>query len=209
MNAYEKAQSLGLTGTDAEQFAALQAYGLTANKISIAELLFLLSERNMMVRLVRPTDTGEKWTGSIINLILYVGANGTEDQITAVNKFFSHITNDRNTWFDTTNPIYSASMLAMQFAFADQPNMPTTADFEAVVALGGGRPYVATTLEDFTSQRETSEATIAEQAARAAFDAEWAAALNGGINAALSAMDRTALVAAMRAQADVIGMLGD
>lgn len=168
MNTYQTSQSLGITGDDATQHATLQAYGMTRSRIAIADLLFLLSDRNMMVRLIRPADTGEKWSGSIINLILYVNENGTADQITGVNKFFSHITNDRNTWFDTTNPAYSSPLQAMRAMFADQPGMPSSADFDAFVSLGGG--YLCGTLEEFAAEHEAADTFAAEQAAIAIKD---------------------------------------
>lgn len=175
MNAYETAVSLGITGDVVAQYNTFKQYGLTKNKIAIGDLLFLLSDRDMMVRLIRPADTGEKWSGSLINLILYVNSVGTPEQVTGVNKFFSHITNDRNTWFDTTNPNYSGPLLAMRTLFADQPTMPTSADFDALVGLGGG--YVCGTLEEFTNQKEVVEAA-AEVAAQVAAEAEALQALH-------------------------------
>lgn len=198
MNAYETAVSLGITGDVVTQYNTFKQYGLTKNKIAIGDLLFLLSDRDMMVRLVRPADTGEKWSGSLINLILYVNSVGTPEQVTGVNKFFSHITNDRNTWFDTTNPNYSGPLLAMRTLFADQPTMPTSADFDALAGLGGG--YVCGTLEEFTNQRDEAEAVIT----RSAFDSEWAAVLNGGINVAVAIGDRDALKAALAAAIEVL-----
>lgn len=156
MNSYQTATAFGLDGDDATRHATLQAYGLTRNRIAIADLLFLLSSRGLMVRLIRPADTGEKWAGTLINMILYLDANGTADQVTAVGEFFSHITNDRNTWLDTTNPAYAAPLRAMRLAFSDQQGMPTSADFDAILALGGG--YVCGTIEQFTAEREEAEA---------------------------------------------------
>ncbi len=198
MNAYETAVSIGITGDVVTQYNTFKQYGLTKNKIAIGDLLFLLSDRDMMVRLIRPADTGEKWSGSLINLILYINSVGTPEQIVGVNKFFSHITNDRNTWFDTTNPNYSGPLLVMRSLFADQPTMPTSADFDALAGLGGG--YVCGTLEEFTNQRDEAEAVIT----RSAFDSEWAAVLNGGINAAVATGDRDALKAALAAAIEVL-----
>lgn len=189
MNAYQKAVSLGITGDDKTMFETLQQYGLTYNPIKLGDLLYMLSDRNMMVRLIRPTDTGEKWGGTLVNMILFVNQNGTPEQITAVNKFFSHITNDRNIQFDTTNPAYAGAVWAMRVAFQDKPGMPSSADFDALAALGGGA--IATTLEDFSEQRADDEYLAAQQKAIDDQQSLMATVLNKYIHPAKS---KTALI---------------
>jgi hypothetical protein len=123
--------------TPAQIATALQASGLTHRPIMLGDLLFLLSGRGMMVRLIRPVDSGEKWSGTLVNLINF--CNDTEHPLAMpVNQFFSHITNDRNVRFDTTDPQYAGLFLAIVATFGGQPNMPTVEDFEAVADLGGG-----------------------------------------------------------------------
>jgi hypothetical protein len=155
MNSYELAKSLGLQGDDKTQFAVLQSLSVTHNRIAIGDLLFLMRNRGMMIRLIRPADTGEKWGGTLTNLILFVNANGSPEQVAGVNKFFSHITDDRSDWFDTTDPSIAGLVTAMRVAFQDKPGMPTSDDFDSIAALGGG--FVATTLDDFTALRVTAE----------------------------------------------------
>jgi hypothetical protein len=126
--------------TPAEIALALQVSGLTHRPIMLGDLLFLLSGRGMMVRLIRPVDSGEKWAGTLVNLINW--CNDTEHPLAMpVNQFFSHITNDRNVRFDTTDPQYAGLFLAIVATFGGQPNMPTVEDFEAVAALGGGYKF--------------------------------------------------------------------
>jgi len=165
MNAYETAQSLQLTGTDAEIVAALRATGLTHARISLDDLLFVMNNRGMLVRLIRPVDTGEKWDGTIVKMVLYLNANGSPEQSAAVNQWFSHVTNDRNNYFDTTMPAFATSFWSLSQALGGTPMMPTVADFAAVAALGGGWRFADLTTEQFTAQRTDAEAFTLKQTA--------------------------------------------
>ena len=165
MTAYEKAQQLGLTGTDSEIVEALKAKGLTARPIRLDELLFLLNNRGMLVRLIRPADTGEKWAGTVVNMVLWINANGTQDQSFAVNQWFSHITNDRNNLFDTTNPAFASSFWSLSQLLAGGETMPSAADFAAVAALGGGWLFDDLNTEEFAAQRAAAESLALKQAA--------------------------------------------
>jgi hypothetical protein len=157
MNAYEKAQQLGMTGNDASITTQLQATGLTQSKIDLGSLLFVMNERNMLTRLVRPADTGEKWSGTVVNMILFVNANGTDDQKYAINKWFSHITGDRNSYFDTTDVSVSAPFWTMRNMFGGQQTMPSVADFDTVAALGGGWLYATLTEPQYAAQKAAAE----------------------------------------------------
>jgi len=178
--------------SDAEIAAALQASGVTPQRISIAELLFELNNRAMLIRLIRPADTGEKWSGTVVNMILAINANGTPEQVTAVNQWFSHITNDRNSYYDTTIEAYAKPLWEMRNQFGGQPGMPTVEDFDAIAALGGGWRFVDVTAEDVVACKEAKAAQAAEEA----FQREWATQLNEVIQPASS--DRATLVAALR-----------
>jgi hypothetical protein len=167
MNAYEKAQELGLTGTDSEIVAQLKATGLTANKIRLADLLFTLNNRGMLVRLIRPADTGEKWAGTVVNMVLYLNDSGSPEQAAAVNQWFSHITNDRNEFFDTTLIPFASTFWALAQALGGGPGMPSPEDFEAVAALGGGWLFSDLTEAQYAAQRQ---AAIDQAAKKAALD---------------------------------------
>jgi hypothetical protein len=173
MSAYAKAQEWNLTGSDAENVAALRASGVTAWKIALADLLFTLNNRGMVVRLIRPADTGEKWAGTVVNMVLALNASGSPEQAAAVNQWFSHITNDRNQFFDTTNPAFSAPFWALSQSVADGPGMPSSADFAAVAALGGGWLFADLTVEQFAAQREAAEAISQKQDLRSRIDTAW------------------------------------
>jgi len=156
MNAYEKAQQLGLTGTDAEIVAQLTACGLTARPIQLSELLFLLNFRGMLTKLVS-NQTDEKWTGTVLAMkAALVAANQTES-VAALDRWLSHITNPRNVTFDTTSPAHAAPFWAMRIAFGGQQTMPTLADFDAVADLGGGWLFATLTEAEYAAQKTAAE----------------------------------------------------
>lgn len=160
MNGYEKATSLGLSGTAAEKVAVLQT--LTAQPISLAYLMELLNFRGML----RKTDGQngqERWIGTLPNLKAALIAMDQTASVAAYEMWFSHVTNPRQTSWDTSLPDYAGSFAAMEAVFAGQENMPTQADFDAVVALGGGRPYASLTVEAY--EAEIAAAASAEEKA--------------------------------------------
>lgn len=160
MNAYETAQSLGITGTDAEIVAALQATGVTVRKIDLAYLMELLNFRGML----RKTDGAagsERWVGTLQNLKAALIALNQADAVIAYETWFSHVTNPRQSYWDTTLPSYAAGFRAMKISFADQPTMPTLADFEAVEALGGGSKFEGLDEAEYSAQRQQAEADAA------------------------------------------------
>jgi hypothetical protein len=170
MNAYEKAQQLGLTGTDVEMVAALRATGITARPIVLSELLFLLNFRGMLTKLVS-NNADEKWTGTVLAMKAAIAVDPTATA--HVDRWLSHITNPRNTHWDTTDPAYSAPFWSMAQAVAGGPGMPSAADFAAVAALGGGWLFADLTAEQFAAQRIATEASATRQALRSRIDAAW------------------------------------
>lgn len=163
------AQQLGLTGDDKTQFETLQTYGLTHKPINRAELMFSLNLLGMLQKVIS-NNADEKWRGSVLTMQDAINAVGTKQQQEAVALWLSHITNVSNVKWDTTNPAYAAGFWGMYVAFRDVPGMPTSADFAAIAALGGG--WIATTLEDFTAQRQAAEAAAVAQAVSDWFTAQ-------------------------------------
>jgi len=179
MNAYEKAQSLGLTGTDAEIVAQLQS--VTVRPINLAYLMELLNFRGML----RKTDGQggqERWQGTLQNLKAALVAMNLTDFVTSYELWFSHVTNPRQVSWDTSQPQWATAFLAMESNFAGGDGMPSVADFEAVAALGGGRPYVTTTVEQFAAQRTATEQAVIAQAAVNVFNSQKVMVLNEYIN---------------------------
>jgi len=162
MNAYETSINLGLTGTDAEQVATLKATGVTARPIVLAELLFLLNFRGMLTKLVN-NNSDEKWSGTVLAMKAAIAADAVATA--HVDRWLSHITNPRNTHWDTTDANYAAPFWAMSQAVAGGPGMPSAADFAAVAALGGGWLFADLTAERFAAQRTAATALAAKEAA--------------------------------------------
>ena len=194
-NAYQTAVSLGLTGTDAEIVATLKATGVTARSIVLSELLFLLNFRGMLTKLVS-NNSDEKWAGTVLAMKAAIAADPVATA--HVDRWLSHITNPRNTHWDTTDTAYSAPFWVMSQAVAGGPGMPSAADFAAVAALGGGWLFSDLTAEQFAVQRQA--AIDAETAATLV--ADWSTLLNESLHP--SASNRVNLVAALRSAADVL-----
>jgi hypothetical protein len=190
MNAYETSINLGLTGTDAEQLATLKATGVTARPIVLSDLLFLLNFRGMLTKLVN-NNSDEKWSGTVLAMKAAIAADAVATA--HVDRWLSHITNPRNTHWDTTDSAYSAPFWAMSQAVAGGPGMPSAADFSAVAALGGGWLFADLTAEQFAAQRN---AAVAE-AYRQQFQSEWVSWLNETINPLIAVGDRSAVNAAL------------
>jgi hypothetical protein len=190
MNAYETSISLGLTGTDAEQVATLKATGVTARPIVLAELLFLLNFRGMLTKLVN-NNSDEKWSGTVLAMKAAIAADAVATA--HVDRWLSHITNPRNTHWDTTDANYAAPFWAMSQAVAGGPGMPSAADFSAVAALGGGWLFADLTAEQFAAQRN---AAVAE-ADRQQFQSEWVSWLNETINPLIAVGDVDGVNAAL------------
>jgi len=194
MNAYQKAQALGLSGTNAEIVAQLTACGLTARPIQLSELLFLLNFRGMLTKLVS-NQTDEKWTGTVLSMkAAQVAANQTES-VASLDRWLSHITNPRNVTFDTTSPAHAAPFWAMRIAFGGVPTMPTLADFDAVADLGGGWLFATLTEQQYAAQKA---AAIAAENAETLSN-EWNAHLNETINPAIATGSRQSVITAVTA----------
>ena len=197
MNAYEKAQSLSLSGTDVEIVAALKSTGVTASPISLAYLMEMLNLRGML----RKTDGSggqERWVGTLQNLKAALVAMEQTESVVAYETWFSHVTNPRQVSWDTTLPAYAAGFWTMKQNFAGVENMPSVADFAAIAALGGGWLFADLTAEQFAAQRQA--ANDAESAMGLA--AEWSTLLNESIHPAAS--DRASLITALRSAANTL-----
>jgi hypothetical protein len=174
MNSYQYALQKQITGTEYQIVSQLAESGVTARPIHLNELLYLLNMRGMLVKLAVPGEAGERWTGTIMNMIAAINAVGTDIQKLALSIWFSHITNPRNANWDTTQPAHAATFLQLAQTFGGQAGMPTVADFTAVAALGGGWLFSGLTVDGYIADKlayETAEveriaAEEAEQAAR-------------------------------------------
>jgi hypothetical protein len=191
-NAYQKAQQLGLTGTDAQIKDQLIAMGLTVRPIPLLDLLFLLNFRGMLTKLVS-NQTDEKWTGTVLAMkAALVAANQTES-VAALDRWLSHITNPRNATFDTTSPAHATPFWAMRTAFGGVPTMPTLADFDAVAELGGGWLFATLTEPQYAAQKAAAIAAANAET----LSQEFGTHLNESINPAIATGDRSAVLTAI------------
>lgn len=184
MNAYELSISFALTGSDQDKVDALKT--VTANPIMLDYLLELLNFRGML----RKTDGSggqERWVGTLQNLKSALVAMSLTTEVQAYEMWFSHVTNPRQTTWDTRFPQWASAFHAMEVAFAGQPNMPSQADFDAVVSLGGGRPHKDLTTTEYAAQRSVAQAA----AVLAAIDQAYATAQNEIVAPELSSPTRT------------------
>lgn len=165
MTAYEKAQQLGLVGTDDEVFKQLQPLGLSHRPINRAELVHVLNLLGMLRKRIN-NNADEKWTGTVLAMQDAIEAVGTDEQKKGMALWLSHITNPTNILWDTTQPEFAAGFWSMYQVFRDKPGMPTSEDFVTIASLGGG--WIATTVEDYTAQRVAAETQAADDAKRTA-----------------------------------------
>lgn len=192
MNSYHHSLENGIVGTDQEIVIQLIASGVIARPIDLGELLFTLNMRGMLVKLAVPGEAGERWTGSIMNMIGAINAVGSEQQKLALSIWFSHITNPRNVRWDTTRQEHSAVFWALSQVFADQPTMPTAADFVAIAALGGGWLFADLTVEQYVADK------VAYEQQQQAAEAEQLAQEQARLNLARKTQMYSALIEASR-----------
>lgn len=191
MNGYQKSVALALSGTTAEKVAVLQT--LTAQPIQLADLLFTLNFRGMLTKIVGGNEA-EKWRGSILVMKAALQQANQDVFVAALDQWLSHITNPRNATFDTTVPAHAATFAALNASFGDpQVGIFQAGDFDAVYALGGGRPYATLTVEQYNTQQAAAEAAEVKEMMRAflndkrvEFDAHVNLALAGIANGTLT-----------------------
>lgn len=144
MLSYSDIQTMVDAGNTASEIAAaLNDSGVTKTPINRANLLHLLNMRGMLVKVIG-NNADEKWTGTVLAMQAAIVASGDAASIAAIRTWLSHITNPTNIIWDTTDEAFAKPFLNMVGVFADQPTMPSTEDFAAVVALGGGYKYNVT-----------------------------------------------------------------
>jgi hypothetical protein len=197
---YEDIRALHEAGQDAATIAAtFNAWGVTEHDIDLAALLYTMNFNGMLTKEVG-NDAAKKWTGTVLVMKEAVAADASAT--TSINQWLSHITNQRNSNWQTTRPEYAAPFYALYQIFNNPPNdaVFNVGDLDAIYALGGGR-------------RETTVAEVqslidgkAQTDVRDELEGEWSTLFNdGGIASAISSGDRIGLETALRAAADSIG----
>jgi hypothetical protein len=143
MNAYEKAQSLGLTGTDAEQVAVLQT--LTVSNIRVDFVRIWLRENLLWFR------TGPTTMGGSIQAILESNQTPAETK-QQLGLFWSAVFGDGAQNLLTTVPTW-AGLVWQIIQGLTQAAPDAAAMVDSFYALDGGRPYKNLTVEQFETQR--------------------------------------------------------
>jgi hypothetical protein len=164
MNSYQYAIDNNVTGTDEEIVDQLIARGVTAAPIELVYLMELLNFRGML----RKTDGNagdERWKGTLQNIKAALVAMGMTAEVEGFETWFSHVTNPRQSRWDTSRPEYAAQFWAMRVAFADKPGMPTAEDFGAIASLGGGWLFAGLTIEIYQADKLAHETLEAERIA--------------------------------------------
>jgi len=104
-------------------------------------------------------NADEKWAGSVLAMKAALVSAGS-DVVPHVDRWLSHITNPRNTHWDTTDLNYAKPFHDLFLAFS-QSGIFGEGDFEAIAALGGGWVYESLTTESYSLLRESAEAAAA------------------------------------------------
>jgi hypothetical protein len=127
---------------------------------------------------------------------------GQAEAVAAYETWFSHVTNPRQSNWDTTLPAYAAGFLAMRTMFAGAPSMPTEADFAAVAALGGGWRFETLTEQQLSEERQQAKADEEENERQQQRD-DWRQQFDAALNT-LGTIEQSDGVAAVRAIADAM-----
>lgn len=176
MNAYEKAQSLGLTGNDIEQVALLKT--LSVSNISATNVrLWLRQDRTPPLL----AWDGSAWYGTLQDLQasgqLSAAMSEGIRELKAVMLEGGEL---RTTIPAPAGKVWSIVQGIAQILGGDQ-----SATIDSFYALDGGRPYKALTTAEFAQQR-------ADAARLSAADQAYASAMNEHIAPAASDPARTA-----------------
>jgi hypothetical protein len=165
MTSYKYALDNNITGTDKEIVAQLIALGITVAPIDLSYLMELLNFRGML----RKTDGNagdERWKGTLQNIKTALVAMNMTAEVEGFETWFSHVTNPRQVLWDTSRPEYAAQFWSMKLSFADQPGMPTTADFDAIASLGGGWRFAGLTVEIYQADKLAYKQSLVDAEAR-------------------------------------------
>jgi hypothetical protein len=187
MNAYEKAQSLGLTGTDAEIVGVLQT--LTVSDIPCKAVARLLREESLLLW------TGERYRGAIQQA---VESPGIPSQfIDGIDELKSAVFGGSAEHLLTTVPKWAAKVATIMEAIGKV--LPHTAGLvDRVYALDGGRPWKDLTVEKYQTAKADYEAAkkAADEAAKADAASREAEAKRSARVASIERLDAESIVAA-------------
>lgn len=163
MNAYKKAQSLSLSGTDAEIVAVLKT--LTVSNIAVDAVRVWLRENLLWFR-SSPTTMG----GAIQQVI---DSDQTPDETKQqLGIFWSAVFGDGAQNLLTTVPTW-AGLVWQIIQGLTQAAPDAAALVDSFYALDGGRPFKDLTVQQFAAQRQDIADQSAKQALRSRMDTAW------------------------------------
>lgn len=145
MNAYEKAQQLGLTGTDAEIVAVLKT--LTNAGIPGKALGKWLGERNLL------SWDGTSWFGTLQTLLDNGSITGTAAD--GIKQLKAVLVGPRGDGLETTNPQWAGLVFTTISGIA-AASQDAAALIDSFYALDGGRPYKDLTTTQYAAQRSAA-----------------------------------------------------
>jgi len=146
MNAYEKAQALGLTGSDAEIVAVLKT--LTNGDIPAKALGKWLGERNLL------SWDGSGWFGTLQTLIDAGQITGTAAD--GIRQLKAVLVGPRGDGLETTSALW-AGLVFQTISGIAQASQDAAALIDSFYALDGGRPYKDLTVQEYAAQRTSAE----------------------------------------------------
>lgn len=160
MNAYEKAQALGLTGSDAEIVAVLKT--LTNGDIPAKALGKWLGERNLL------SWNGSGWFGTLQTLLDNGSITGTASD--GIRQLKAVLVGPRGDGLETTSPLW-AGLVFQTISGIAQASQDAAALIDSFYALDGGRPYKNLDEPTYAAQRALAitaqaEAQAAEEQAQ-------------------------------------------
>jgi hypothetical protein len=153
MTAYQKAQSLVLTGTDEEIVAVLRA--LPARDVPACDVASWMRERGLWI------ETPRGSSGSLYDLYA-----DTDDKVvqTGLDEWYASVLRGQAVTIRATRPDIAVRIAAIASLMAAAlPDGPTLRD--EFYQLCGGLPYADLTVEKYAAQRAESEARAAREAA--------------------------------------------
>ena len=155
MNSYDKAQSLGLTGTDSEQVAILQT--LASTNIPTQDVRVWFRENRLWMQ-----KPGDQMWGTLED----ASVSATSEQRQQLDYLFDAVFGGSSEMIRTSEPIPAGETWAVvQTIVALVPD--SSASVDSFYGLGGGRPFAALTVDEFAADRSDS---LTQQENQAALD---------------------------------------
>lgn len=167
MNSYDKAQDLGLAGTDAEQVAILQT--LASTNIPTQDVRVWFRETRLWME--RPG--GQMW-----GTLETAAASATPEQRQQLDYLFDVVFGGSSNNIRVTEPTPAGETWAVvQTIVALVPDSSGSVD--SFYALGGGRPFASLTVDQFAADRSDSQTRAENQSAVDGIAARSNAAIEG------------------------------